>query len=410
MDELIVWVGAVIDEEAEVTKVSDPWLQQIDQQQKQQTHTQQVCMYLHRIWPTHPVIFIQTTCRLRYRLHAVSRFWLYGEILWWRVCTVIMAIMLCGQGGTGDAVSSSLESDATGVPAFDMYTGACTLLRYMQPGETVMQTIRRLGKEQETSKTKSKQPRQTTKMKNVRTKTSSHSSTAPPPPSGSEVSSDGAVSGSTTFTVPGISSRSSSSSSSSSSPVSIVTECASGFLSRGVVDIYQDTYEKFAAYVQREAAKRGIPYQHHIRTSPPSNSNANDPSIVNAALLPSSTLPPSPSPPAGSLSLPDSSSDEVEYIYKWSSTDDDVQGPYTYQKMLEWCRAGFFDTSVVVRQVGDRQWKPIRAIWSSTTEHNTMKEKHSNENTTRKPHTHTTQHEREHAHSTYTNPNKKFKF
>jgi len=276
-------------------------------------------------------------------------------------------------------------------PIFDQFKARETLLKHMQPGETVMQTVKRLGVKpggnngsvggSSTSSGGPQPPR--TKMKNVRTKkkdTNMTDASSAGTPAAAPVDPEAEKARKQAFDE--------------------VTEAANGFLTSGYVEIYQDTYEKIfhlvqserqrlaqaeqyrqaqargavnvaqssasaaarakaAARLQRKRAAReaGLPEpdssssseeEEDIFASRPATSMASMPPLPSAA-MPAASHSHAASSTSTSAALPSSS---IAWMYKWSSSGEEKeQGPFSTEKMVEWQRRGFFDSDVVVRRM-----------------------------------------------------------
>lgn len=115
-----------------------------------------------------------------------------------------------------------------------------------------------------------------------------------------------------------------------------LTELANEILSNtGNMDIYQETYEKIKHKLE------DLP-----STSKPVGDSfdmyADDFEEKESKLLKDSQK-----------EANEPSTNELKWEFKWKQTDDEIQGPYSTEKMFNWSQGDYFKTGVYVRKVGE---------------------------------------------------------
>ncbi|XP_023160803.1 CD2 antigen cytoplasmic tail-binding protein 2 homolog [Drosophila hydei] len=115
-----------------------------------------------------------------------------------------------------------------------------------------------------------------------------------------------------------------------------LTELANEILSNtGNMDIYQETYEKIKHKLE------DLP-----STSKPMGDSfdmyADDFEEKESKLLKDSQK-----------EANEPSTNELKWEFKWKQTDDEIQGPYSTEKMFNWSQGDYFKTGVYVRKVGE---------------------------------------------------------
>ncbi|EDW63301.1 CD2 antigen cytoplasmic tail-binding protein 2 homolog [Drosophila virilis] len=120
-----------------------------------------------------------------------------------------------------------------------------------------------------------------------------------------------------------------------SQQISKLTELANEILSNtGNMDIYQETYEKIKHKLE------DLP-----STSKPAGESfdmyADDFEEKESKLLKDSQKTMEPN------------TNEIKWEFKWKQTDDDIQGPYSTEKMFNWSQGDYFKNGVYVRKVGE---------------------------------------------------------
>lgn len=117
--------------------------------------------------------------------------------------------------------------------------------------------------------------------------------------------------------------------------ISKLTEVANEILSNtGNMDIYQETYEKIMRKLE------DLP-----STSKPAGETfdmyADDFEEKESKHLKTSEKEDEPN------------TNEIKWEFKWKQTDEEIQGPYSTEKMLNWSTGDYFKDGVYVRKVGE---------------------------------------------------------
>ena len=267
--------------------------------------------------------------------------------------------------------STAIFDGEDSAPIFNQAAARVVLLRHMKPGETVLKTVKRLGVPITVGGAGGGAAAVAaphvvkTKMKNVRSK-----------PKEPEAASATAVLDPVAEKARKLA-------------FAEVTEAAQGFLSSGYVEIYGDTTEKLEKLVQaqrqheaqvaarnqaRAAAAGGagtgtaapsagadararaaarLQRKRDARAAglPEPESSDDDDDDDGPAARPAAAASSSASAAAGASSAAAPASAEVQWLYKWSHSETEAQGPFDSSKMASWRSAGLIDNNVVVQRV-----------------------------------------------------------
>lgn len=114
-----------------------------------------------------------------------------------------------------------------------------------------------------------------------------------------------------------------------------LTEVANEILSNtGNMDIYQETYEKIMRKLEdlpSTSKPSGESFDMYADDFEEKESNALKQSQKDE----------------------EQSTNELKWEFKWKQTDEEVQGPYSTEKMLSWSTGDYFKEGVYVRKVGE---------------------------------------------------------
>lgn len=117
--------------------------------------------------------------------------------------------------------------------------------------------------------------------------------------------------------------------------IALLTEVANEILSNtGNMDIYQETYEKIMQKLEDVPSTSkavGESFDMYADDFEEKESNALKQSQKEE----------------------DQCSKELKWEFKWKQTDEEVQGPYSTEKMLSWSTGDYFKDGVFVRKVGE---------------------------------------------------------
>ncbi|KAH8410571.1 hypothetical protein KR009_003816 [Drosophila setifemur] len=120
--------------------------------------------------------------------------------------------------------------------------------------------------------------------------------------------------------------------------ISKLTELANEILSKtGNMDIYQETYESIKAKLT------DLPSTSQLKVADNIDMYADD---FESKELQRSKV-------SIATSNPTTAPTEVTWEFKWSQTEDAIQGPYSSGKMLKWSQENYFNSGVYVRKCGE---------------------------------------------------------
>lgn len=268
--------------------------------------------------------------------------------------------------------STAIFDGEENAPIFNQSAARIVLLKHMQPGETVLRAVKRLGVPITVGGAKGAAApapaASKTKMKNVRSK----------PKEGADAPAAAAA-------LDPVAEKQ------RKAAFAELTEAAQGFLSSGYVEIYGDTYEKIdklaqtqraheAQIAQRNQARAGAGGAAASDAAPSAGADAraraaarlqrkrdaraaglpepessdsdddDDAPAPRSAAAASSLSAATPAAAAASSSSALSSPPSLHWYYKWSSSDSEVQGPFSAEKMAEWAGQRLIDQNVVVQR------------------------------------------------------------
>lgn len=280
-------------------------------------------------------------------------------------------------------------------PPFDQFTARQTMLKHMKPGETVRRAVKRLGDAVHAGAAGGVGKKLQTKQKNVRTKKPDAAAAA-----AAGASADAAMADADTPAQ--LKAR--------KAAFDELIECAQGFVSSQVAEIYEETYERIAHLVAVEqqrlaqAAARAAAPLAAATAAPaasqdararaaarlqrkrdaraaglpePESSDDEDeetPRRAGAAATPAAAAAASTAASSGSSTGASSSlASPPLWVFRLTAGDDEVQGPYPSSKMADWQAAGFFDKDVLVRRhlaLGEAQqpWTKVARVDFATGE------------------------------------------
>ncbi|KAH8402542.1 hypothetical protein KR222_008599 [Zaprionus bogoriensis] len=181
------------------------------------------------------------------------------------------------------------EKDGLPANSFNLNASLRKMLEFMKPGESVQMALQRLGRKRPKLSTLEKLKQKKAGITNTETQ-----------------------------------------------DIATLTEVANEILSStGNMDIYQETYEQITRKLE------DLP-----STSKPAGESfdmyADDFEEKESKLLKQSQKP-----------AAEPSTNEIKWEFKWKQTDEDIQGPYSTEKMLNWSTGDYFKSGVYVRKVGE---------------------------------------------------------
>lgn len=196
------------------------------------------------------------------------------------------------------------------------------LLEYMTEGENVLRTLRRLGGNQANEKQRGKNRQQ-----RKRTKPRKDGDVNAP---GGDQKEEGNKKG-----------------------FLEVTEAANTLLNQGTFGIYQQKFADIELWTQR--------FERHLQAKKEAEERA---AAEKAARERAAVAEAAKAKAEAEVASSKRANKGMVWEYKWAADDDETHGPFEGDEMTEWRNEGYFDSDVVLRQVGATEWKKADEVLS----------------------------------------------